>query len=324
MIKEMKYFYTLYQRKSFSKAAEDLFITQPTLSLTIKRLEQEVGVPLFDRSTTPIEATEEGEVYARAAEKVLRIDKELRDYFFHVQNLDVGHIRIGSTVFYCSYSLPLHLKPFIESHHGIDLGFEEYNDLHAMERDLKKGKLDFVLTNNHDLFRHFRKLFFKDEHLILAVPADYPINRELVGYRLTFDDVLRGGAAFTEKPGVPLGKFDGLPYLSLRQGSDLFDRAQELFGRAGIHPEYHMFLDQMPTLYYLASYGYGYAIIRASTLRIVPRPQGDRQKLIFYRIDDPLAVRDVSFYYRAGEELTPVVSRFIQYTEEKVRLGQVE
>ena len=55
-----EYIYAVYQEKSFSKAAQKLYVSQPWLSSTVKKVEQEVGLPLFDRSTTPISLTEAG------------------------------------------------------------------------------------------------------------------------------------------------------------------------------------------------------------------------------------------------------------------------
>ena len=64
-----KYVYEIYKEKSFSKAAQNLYISQPSLSARIKKIEQQIGAPIFDRSTTPLRMTEVGEAYISAAEK---------------------------------------------------------------------------------------------------------------------------------------------------------------------------------------------------------------------------------------------------------------
>ena len=60
--------YTIYQEQSFSKAAQKLFISQPSLSVMIRKIEEDVGFPLFDRTSKPIRMTEAGMEYIRAAE----------------------------------------------------------------------------------------------------------------------------------------------------------------------------------------------------------------------------------------------------------------
>ena len=66
MFKGMEYVYEVYREHSFSKAAQNLYVSQPSLSATIKRIENRIGFPIFDRSTTPIRLTECGEEYIKA------------------------------------------------------------------------------------------------------------------------------------------------------------------------------------------------------------------------------------------------------------------
>ena len=63
MQQDMRYVYEIYRQKSFSKAAQALFITQPALSIAIGKLEASLGMPLFDRSTRPISLTPAGRIY---------------------------------------------------------------------------------------------------------------------------------------------------------------------------------------------------------------------------------------------------------------------
>ena len=65
-----KYVYEVYKERSFTKAAQNLYISQPSLSARIKKIEEIIGEPLFDRSTTPLQLTEVGKVYIEAAEAV--------------------------------------------------------------------------------------------------------------------------------------------------------------------------------------------------------------------------------------------------------------
>ena len=65
-----EYVYAVYEEKSFSKAAQKLYITQPALSTAIKKVEKKIGTPIFDRSTSPIGLTPGGEVYIDAIEKL--------------------------------------------------------------------------------------------------------------------------------------------------------------------------------------------------------------------------------------------------------------
>ena len=72
MFQGMEYVYQVYKDKSFSKAAANLFISQPSLSANVKRVEKKVGFPIFDRSTKPLSLTECGKEYIRCVEEILR------------------------------------------------------------------------------------------------------------------------------------------------------------------------------------------------------------------------------------------------------------
>ena len=87
---------TIAKEQSFSKAAQKLFIAQPSLSLMVKALESELGTPLFDRSSKPIRLTEAGQEYIRAAGQIQEIEHAYSEYIVALNNLDTGSLRIGS------------------------------------------------------------------------------------------------------------------------------------------------------------------------------------------------------------------------------------
>ena len=94
---EMLYVYTIWQQGSFSKAAEKLYLTQPTLSMAIRKLEKELGVPLFDRKHHPLKLTEAGEIYLDTARKIRQLEREQTQKLQDIQNLVTGTIRLGGT-----------------------------------------------------------------------------------------------------------------------------------------------------------------------------------------------------------------------------------
>ena len=75
LLHEMNYVYEVYRQRSFTKAAQALYIAQPSLSQMVRKAEARIGAPIFDRSTSPIGVTELGRAYIRAAEQVLQIER---------------------------------------------------------------------------------------------------------------------------------------------------------------------------------------------------------------------------------------------------------
>lgn len=322
MLKERKYVYAIYEQRSFSRAAEQLFISQPALSAVIKRLEKELGTFLFDRSTNPITMTEAGEYYIASIEKIMAIEKNMKCYFQDLQKLDVGTLKIATGSFFCNYSLPVHLKPFIERYPGIRLEFvENYNYL-EVEKLLHKGTVDFVLSPNPVNFENYSRQFFGKEQLILAVPTECEANKRTKEYRLSFREVLGGRQHEADCPRVSLASFAKEKFILLKPGSDLYQRSHLLFQNAGIDPEISMYLDQMPTTYHMSCNGFGISIIRDLTLEIVPAPKKDYEPVVFYKIDDELAARDIYFFYRKDMYLSAAGRAFLNYTKETCGGGE--
>ncbi len=140
MLREAKYVNAIYKSGSFSKAAAALFISQPSLSATIRRLENE----------------------------------------------------LGTTSFYCCYSLPIHLNPFRSKYPNISINLNENTSSEEMIKTLRLGQIDFALSSNPVGFEEFKKLFFLKKQLILAVPGAWEVNDSLIDYQLSFKDVLNG------------------------------------------------------------------------------------------------------------------------------------
>lgn len=106
MFERKKYVLEVYREKSFSKAAGKLYISQPSLSATVKKEEEELGTPIFDRSVNPIRLTETGEAYIRVASGIEDLELQFASYMEDRRNLKTGSITIGGSNLFVSYILP--------------------------------------------------------------------------------------------------------------------------------------------------------------------------------------------------------------------------
>ena len=107
-----EYVYAVYEEKSFSKAAQKLYITQPALSTAIKKVEKKIGTPIFDRSTSPIGLTPGGEVYIDAIEKLFALEQNTLNQLNNLNGLLAGKLSVGGTIFFTSFVLPGVLSEF--------------------------------------------------------------------------------------------------------------------------------------------------------------------------------------------------------------------
>lgn len=99
MFSKMNYVYTVYKEQSFTKAAEKLYVSQPYLSASIKRIEKLVGSPLFERRHSSVKPTKIGYEYISAAEKIMDIEKLFSEKAADINMLDSGNINIGCSIF---------------------------------------------------------------------------------------------------------------------------------------------------------------------------------------------------------------------------------
>ena len=106
MQQEMKYIYTVYRHGSFSKAAEELFLTQPALSISVQKVEHELGLSLFNRDKKPLELTEAGKIYIQKIEQIQHLEEELSAQLNDLTDLKTGSLKIGGTHYFNAYILP--------------------------------------------------------------------------------------------------------------------------------------------------------------------------------------------------------------------------
>ncbi|WP_408009804.1 cidABC operon transcriptional activator CidR [Pseudalkalibacillus sp. A8] len=171
-IKHLQYFIEVTRLKSFSKAAEHLFVTQPTISKMLKNLESELGVPLFDRRGNKVELTDSGKVIYEQAQVIDKAFKDLQFQLDNLQDLKKGHISIGLPPMIGSLHFPNVIGRFQEQYPDITIQLVEKGSK-RIEEDIAKGDLDIgvvVLPVNQNIFDFFP---FEKEKLQLVVPLEH-------------------------------------------------------------------------------------------------------------------------------------------------------
>lgn len=176
MLNEMIYVYTVYQERSFSKAAKKMFVSQPALSNKVRKVEKEIGTPIFDRSTIPLTVTKAGAYYIKSIEEILFIQRNMKAYFKDLEELNTGSLSIGGSSFFCSFVFPDLIGRFREKYPNITIDLLEGNVKELIE-GLEDETLDLVIETA--LFEDepaVHRFFFRNERIILAVPAAYAVN----------------------------------------------------------------------------------------------------------------------------------------------------
>ncbi|MBZ4188597.1 hydrogen peroxide-inducible genes activator [Niabella beijingensis] len=138
---QLEYIIALEQLKHFARAAAHCHVTQPSLSMQVQKLEEELGVTLFDRSKQPVVPTETGRLILEQARTVLAARDVLLQQVQHRKGVIAGELRIGIIPTLAPYLLPLFVKPFAKKYPAVRLVVQEMMTEHIV-RALREDKVD--------------------------------------------------------------------------------------------------------------------------------------------------------------------------------------
>ena len=188
-MKQALYFKTIAQYGTITAAAKQLYISQPSLSQTLRQIEDEVGTPLFDRSTSPFHLTYAGERYLKAVEAMLDIETRLKEEIESIRRDDGGRLRLGISVTRAMQVLPDVIPIFTKSYPNVTIELTEAASA-SREGLLQKGQIDLALAaleaNEANIAYELIEmesigiLAGKGSQLAQLVPSGTPISLEMV------------------------------------------------------------------------------------------------------------------------------------------------
>jgi DNA-binding transcriptional LysR family regulator len=142
---QLEYFSRVVQEKSFSKAADKVFRTQPAVSIAIRRLEEEIGLPLLDRTQKTPVLTEAGQVVYDYAQRILGLRDQVGQAIAEMQSLKRGLIRVGANESTTLYLLPELILKFRERHPEVKVEIFRHVS-HRLPREVLERNIDFALN----------------------------------------------------------------------------------------------------------------------------------------------------------------------------------
>lgn len=306
------YIYAVYRERSFSKAAQKLFVSQPWLSATVKKAEQELGIPLFDRSTFPISLTQAGQYYIEQVERIRAIEEEMQAHFQELRDNERTELHIGSSMFFCTYVLPSLMEDFRLQYPQVTLTFTEGDNKTLLEK-LLNGQLDFLLEAERPVNNRILSIPWASEEIVLAVPVGNPVNEKLERYRYSFEEFLVRNRGDSRRPPAPLGAFQNENFILLKEGNDIHQRSLQICKSAGFKPNVSLYVAQMMTAYYLVCEGQGITFLRSA----IPAHVTATDKVVFYQFDAPLAVRSIYLSY-GKQKATPIQQQLIDFMKQNI------
>jgi LysR family transcriptional activator of glutamate synthase operon len=284
-IRQLRYLVALAEERNFTRAAEHEHIAQPALSQQIRRLEQEAGVALVERTTRRVALTEAGELLAARARRILAELDAAAAELQALTGLQTGHVLIGAIHTMGPVDLSLALGTFHEQHPGVELTVREESSEELAEL-LRVDELDLAfLSVTERIERHgigFHLLL--TEELVVVVPRDHRL----------------GG-----RRRVRMTELAGERFIAYRQGARLRELLVSAGRAAGFEPEIVLESNESQLIRRLVARGLGVAI--------VPRSDsgGQNPELSVATLIDPPLTRDITLAWREGRRHPPATAAFI-------------
>ncbi|QGV77397.1 LysR family transcriptional regulator [Streptomyces ficellus] len=241
---QLQYFVAVAETRHFTRAAERVHVSQPSLSQQIRALEKELGAELFSRARGNIALTDAGEALLPLARRILADTDTARHEVQELAQLRRGRVRLGATPSLCTGLLPDVLRAFHDLHPGIQLLIEESGS-HDLVRELARGALDLALV-------------------VLPLPTPSPA---LTTVELLHEDLVVVSSAAAPAPSprraVRIADLEGRPMVMFRHGYDLRELTVAACRAEGFEPSFTVEGGEMDAVLGFVRAGLGVAVVPA-------------------------------------------------------------
>ncbi|HEV2539434.1 MAG TPA: DNA-binding transcriptional regulator OxyR [Frateuria sp.] len=285
-LRDLTYLVSLAEHRHFGRAAEASFVSQPTLSTQIKKLEDELGVALVERTPRKVLLTETGREIAGRARAVLAEVDEIRAIAQRTRDPEAGKLRLGVFPTLGPYLLP-HLVPLVRQRFPrLELLLIEEKTEQVI-RMLREGSLDtgLLALPLHEESLHAEFLF--EEPFVLAVPDDHPLARR--------------------KARLKLADLEDESLLLLEDGHCLRDQALELCQLAGAGEKVGFRATSLETLRQMVAANVGITLLPTLAIKPPVARTGNVQLLEFA---GNAPSRRIALVWRKSSSLGPFLKRF--------------
>ena len=170
-IDQLKAFHKVARTGSFTRAADELFLTQPAVSQQIKALEASFGITLFDRSNKKVRLSNEGEILLAYTNRLFNIFEEIEVLFDQFEDLRKGRITLGSTAVLGTYFLPRVIGRYSKKYPGIDIDLRMGNS-QMVHNWLLEGGVDLGFAGKMKIHPRLKRIPIHREMLLMVCAKD--------------------------------------------------------------------------------------------------------------------------------------------------------
>ncbi len=285
-LRQLRYLVALAEERHFTRAAAREHIAQPALSQQIRRLEDEVGLALVERTTRHVSITRAGQLLVARARRILAELDAAQSELQGVRGLQTGHVSVGALHTMGPVDVSLALAIFHERHPGVELTVREMSSEELAEM-LRVDELDLAFLSvterieSHGLGLHQ----LVSEELVVILPLGHPL---------------------AERRRVRMAELSGEQFISYREGSRLRELLHSAGLQAGFEPQIKLESNESQRIRRLVARRMGVAILPRSDA-VSPGAEAAVVKLV-----NPSLSRDITLAWREERRLPPAAAEFLE------------
>ena len=296
-ITQLKYTLAVAEYGNFTTASEKCFVTQPTLSMQVQKLEEELGVTIFNRSTKPLQVTDVGEKVLFQARKIVEESSRMNDVISEEKGIIGGTLKVGIIPTVSPTLLPLFLNVFIKKHKNVELKIEEYNT-DTLSKKLEDNTIDCAIA---------------------ATPLNNPKIIERPIYYEPFVAYVPDHHFLSGNKSLELDDLSNSDLLILQDGHCFRNQVLNLCSIDDVNKQYELKSGSFETLINLSNNGPWMTII--PYLHSNNLSSNNIQNIIPF--EDPAPAREISMIYSKSQLKLPVINALMDTISSVIR-GQIK
>lgn len=300
----LEYFLTIAEEGSLTKAASKLYVSQPSLSQYLKRLEKGLGVELFDHTASPLKLTYAGQRYFEYLTQCKRNDENILKELHDIREEKSGRIRLGVAMWRGACLLPEVYPEFHRRYPNIRLELSEGRTA-LFQKELLNDQLDLAIANigsnmNYD---QFTTELIRNEQILFAVPTQNSYVQTLLRKPIGYKNGL---------PVAPISIVHDLPLIMTKPGQNITSQLQSFFSANQLSPNVLLETSNLTTAINLVAAGMGGVFVPEEGSHICRR----EGRVTYFCIDAPKLSWELAFIYRKNAYLSGISRLFINFVKE--------
>jgi len=287
-LRQLRAFVAIARQRNFTRAAEQLHIAQPAVSMTIRKLEEELELTLFNRQDKRVSLTAEGEVFLRHAERILDGCEAAESEMADLRGLASGEVRIGIPPMMSTYYFPRVICEFCERYPGLQLSVHGAG-AESIQRMIARGEIDMGVVAGDNVSDGLASRLVLREEIVIAAPVGHP---------------LVGGKA------VPMAEFLRQPLILFQEGYHMRELTDAAIHQSGRTPRVVFETNLFSLARSLVKEGLGISTF----LRMVVAGDAELAAVSF----DPPLYLDLHLAWKADGYLSRANRAFVDFLLERV------